>query len=815
MSRGSPYLLDRRLETSPPDAAAYPYDRVEEKRIFEERAVTANMSVQGVKLSTWADRIIDLENGVGGGSVNVPSELFETRTDAIAATISATVDVISTGGYSTAGDGGQGLYKRLGSAPSNPTNRAYFQSADGTYWQLVPQGGEVYIEQFGGKADCTNYGVAGAADTGVLGGTDNLQPLTDAIAFVSWTAGAQAYFSYTIKFGAGNYRFTDGFDLHTICHISGVGGGGQEVSATVLHFPNTCDPFIFGANNTDGASATGAGFGQSTGSVLENVTIRCGRSGSTVDLTRVGILARTQCVIRNVALYRLPGKGIYIRAQAGGGAVLEGNANDWHLENIYIHEAGGDYLHVNGADANGGYCTGLVTHGTSGRGGCAIKEENSLGCNVYIGSQLTGYGNTGVHYTGNWYQLISNTADAGKNTTPGTNDLVWMLIGAGVVTAAFPEWSAATDYTLQLPVFSAGGDSVFVGTYIEGASVASQVLGGGMVLGGNMSVTKYSALFKPLLGSGAGFRASQGIGTRRTFAAGDAEQTRNGSSTWVAMGEPHESNGMGANGGIQLLSFRRVSDVDTSWEWGFRGNDISFRAPNTAQIWEITTASTALEHGKGAADPYRLRLFNPVFVDPDNTNAVGAIKFADAVPASGAHARAEVVFSTNPSGANGSAAGWMATVAGTPGTWKRFGPLMGGTEVTASDPLLDLAQTWNDGGVTFTGLKANFTSTASAANSIMLDLQMSGSSKWKADKDGDTTQTGTATIVSGTAATAGGAAMVSMTSGAVSILVGSGAPSASAAKGSLYLRTDGSSTSTRMYVNTDAGTTWTAVTTAA
>jgi hypothetical protein len=102
-----------------------------------------------------------------------------------------------------------------------------------------------------------------------------------------------------------------------------------------------------------------------------------------------------------------------------------------------------------------------------------------------------------------------------------------------------------------------------------------------------------------------------------------------------------------------------------------------------------------------------------------------------------------------------------------------------------------------------------------AANSIMLDLQMGGSSKWKADKDGDTTQTGTATIVSGTAATAGGAAMVSMTSGAVGILVGSGVPTASASQGSLYLRTDGSSTSTRAYINTDGGTTWTAVTTAA
>lgn len=44
---------------------------------------------------------------------------------------------------------------------------------------------------------------------------------------------------------------------------------------------------------------------------------------------------------------------------------------------------------------------------------------------------------------------------------------------------------------------------------------------------------------------------------------------------------------------------------------------------------------------------------------------------------------------------------------------------------------------------------------------------------------------------------------------------GSGAPTLSAAKGSLYLRSDGSTTNDRAYINTDGGTTWTALTTAA
>ena len=76
---------------------------------------------------------------------------------------------------------------------------------------------------------------------------------------------------------------------------------------------------------------------------------------------------------------------------------------------------------------------------------------------------------------------------------------------------------------------------------------------------------------------------------------------------------------------------------------------------------------------------------------------------------------------------------------------------------------------------------------------------------------------GSVTALSATATTAGGATSAALRMGTanVGIYFGSGAPSITAAQGSLYLRTDGSSTSTRLYVNTDGATTWTNVTTAA
>lgn len=54
--------------------------------------------------------------------------------------------------------------------------------------------------------------------------------------------------------------------------------------------------------------------------------------------------------------------------------------------------------------------------------------------------------------------------------------------------------------------------------------------------------------------------------------------------------------------------------------------------------------------------------------------------------------------------------------------------ITGGTQ-TASFPALSLTQTWNNSGVTFTGLLLNVTNTASASGSLLLDLQVGGTSQ--------------------------------------------------------------------------------------
>ena len=78
--------------------------------------------------------------------------------------------------------------------------------------------------------------------------------------------------------------------------------------------------------------------------------------------------------------------------------------------------------------------------------------------------------------------------------------------------------------------------------------------------------------------------------------------------------------------------------------------------------------------------------------------------------------------------------------------------------------------------------------------------------------------TGGPIIASATAIPAGGSTGVGLNFSSTAnfgVFFGSGAPTLSAAQGSLYIRSDGSATNNRAYINTNGSTTWTAVTTAA
>jgi hypothetical protein len=75
--------------------------------------------------------------------------------------------------------------------------------------------------------------------------------------------------------------------------------------------------------------------------------------------------------------------------------------------------------------------------------------------------------------------------------------------------------------------------------------------------------------------------------------------------------------------------------------------------------------------------------------------------------------------------------------------WSKYPTIAAGT-ITTSNPVT-ISQTWNDGAVTFNALLVSVTATASAAASLLLDLQVGAASKFKVDKAGNTVVAGTLT----------------------------------------------------------------------
>lgn len=65
-----------------------------------------------------------------------------------------------------------------------------------------------------------------------------------------------------------------------------------------------------------------------------------------------------------------------------------------------------------------------------------------------------------------------------------------------------------------------------------------------------------------------------------------------------------------------------------------------------------------------------------------------------------------------------------------------------GDTVTTSQPVLNISQTWNAAGVAFTGIRANFTVTASNNGGLFLDLQRGGSSLFSVNEYGNVNSNG-------------------------------------------------------------------------
>lgn len=254
---------------------------------------------------------------------------------------------------------------------------------------------------------------------------------------------------------------------------------------------------------------------------------------------------------------------------------------------------------------------------------------------------------------------------------------------------------------------------------------------------------------------------------------------------------------------------------------------IKFKTASQTDRMQITTGG--LVHVGPNVTPLALFTVN------QNTVAAASASVAPALQVSGADAASPLIIadsygtSQNPfislRAARGTAASFTATQSGD--ALGYFG-MVGATAANTFANARTLAGGIYFGGTatenwsgTNQGARIDFYTTTIGTNTINKRMSLADGLMVGSTTDpgiGNIQATGSPLILSATAIPAGGTAGAGYKFSSTSnfgVFFGSGVPSLAAAKGSLYLRSDGSTTNDRAYINTSGSTTWTALTTAA
>jgi hypothetical protein len=361
---------------------------------------------------------------------------FDTKAEAEAATVPNDADGIRTLGYTSAGDGGGGLYKRV---VAEPSHAGKIQSDDGAWWELAED--RVSIKQLGAIGD---------------GSTSNTTALTNAIAVAVALA-------VPLFIPVGRYNYTAPLTITTNLRIEG---------AWVALNWGTGDDGV-GINIPEGSpEITGSVLcPSSNGSNAINIT----GQAKTIHLSNFGISFQTEFTGTghgiNCALgdsnqgvsgsvwdtlvvwghdgdhyaYRVenPIYCTFAHCQGYGGGLFHmfGTSATWHYGNTTM-------LHPHGHVIAGGTAHGISLQASTGaalnlltiiRPQIITTNEYDYGQTLPTGAQKMFAMESNVNYltliAPNWETTVSSTAD--WEPSSGTNFIVGAVTGTERPTANF------------------------------------------------------------------------------------------------------------------------------------------------------------------------------------------------------------------------------------------------------------------------------------------------------------------------------------------------------------------------------------------
>lgn len=200
------------------------------------------------------------------------------------------------------------------------------------------------------------------------------------------------------------YLAANTLDITVGIRILGEALGDAGGEATQIRWAVNTPGIRVQRGNTTGDSGANAGSVSLNGgdaSIIEKIALI---GGGAVDAEYNAILSRARVTIRDCFINNWQGDGIQIRAFAGAGGALEGNANNWEVSRCLIQNCRNG-LFVDGNDANAGAATlvdaisnrqwGIFDSSflgntysachTSGNVAGPYKSDNANARNVFIG----------------------------------------------------------------------------------------------------------------------------------------------------------------------------------------------------------------------------------------------------------------------------------------------------------------------------------------------------------------------------------------------------------------------------------------------
>jgi hypothetical protein len=412
--------------------------------------IDADLTTKPISKPELVTALKDMATSIEGDINNAPA-IFNgtgdpglTRAQAMVTTFTTPPAAMRTTGRATIGDYGGGLYVKVN---AQPDHEGWFRTADLSYYELVHENGEVWVEQFGGLP-CQRLPVANSSDWDRtdIDAAPGFNACVDYIVFNPYgkcdmrIGPGVFYLGSTVQVkgadfsiqGVATGAYGNGEGTHIRNHkdfeafithhpsVSFEKTGRNWVASThfdvgqKVYFQNRPDSYVCTVAGTTSAASppTGTGTGIIDGGVTWNYyrpTTRVERSNAYGQATfknlfiwghwnalsdpfgkTFGILCRARAIVRDTFVLAQSHSGVSMSANGDGDIIggSVGNCNGWHVEDCSFYYNGRAGLRAIGADANAGSASNIDC---GYNGDIAIAEFSFLG-NSYDSLQSAGDG---------------------------------------------------------------------------------------------------------------------------------------------------------------------------------------------------------------------------------------------------------------------------------------------------------------------------------------------------------------------------------------------------------------------------------------